>query len=104
MNSFVPGTPVLMADGSRKPIEQVELGDKVLATDPHTGHTQPRRVVATITGQRDKSLVDLTVRDVGDRPATAKSTITARWGTPSGANAQAESSQASKGWCQVHIA
>lgn len=34
-NSFVPGTPVLMADGTHKPIEQVKTGDKVTATDTH---------------------------------------------------------------------
>ena len=38
-NSFTPGTLVLMADGSTKPIEDVETGDKVLATDPETGET-----------------------------------------------------------------
>jgi hypothetical protein len=38
-NSFVPGTEVVMADGTRKPIEQVEEGDEVLATDPTTGKT-----------------------------------------------------------------
>ncbi|MET9966710.1 RHS repeat-associated core domain-containing protein, partial [Streptomyces sp. NPDC006356] len=38
-NSFVPGTEVLMADGSTKPIEDVEIGDRILATDPRTGKT-----------------------------------------------------------------
>ncbi|WP_282572384.1 hypothetical protein [Streptomyces sp. D2-8] len=33
-NSFVPGTRVLMAAGSTKPIEKVDVGDKVIATDP----------------------------------------------------------------------
>jgi RHS repeat-associated protein len=31
---FAPGTHVLMADGSTKPIEEVEEGDEVLAEDP----------------------------------------------------------------------
>src|SRR5690606_20820720 len=47
-NSFVPGTLVLLADGSTKPIEEVELGDRVLATDPDTGESEPQKVVATI--------------------------------------------------------
>ncbi|MFI6907880.1 hypothetical protein ACIBKY_41910 [Nonomuraea sp. NPDC050394] len=34
-----------MADGSAKPIEQVEAGEKVLATDPETGQATPRGVV-----------------------------------------------------------
>ncbi|MEU0520811.1 RHS repeat-associated core domain-containing protein, partial [Streptosporangium sp. NPDC006007] len=50
-NSFVPGTPVLMADGTRKPIKQVKTGDKVLATDPDTGHTEAKPVVDLITGE-----------------------------------------------------
>jgi RHS repeat-associated protein len=60
-NSFVPGTKVLMADGSWRPIEQLILGDKVKATDPATGQTSPEPVVATIKGHGLKHLVDLTV-------------------------------------------
>ncbi|MEO3862862.1 RHS repeat-associated core domain-containing protein [Acrocarpospora sp. B8E8] len=40
-NSFVPGTQVLMADGTHKPIEQIKIGDRVVATDPITGKTEP---------------------------------------------------------------
>ncbi|WP_264929874.1 Hint domain-containing protein [Streptomyces sp. A012304] len=39
-NSFMPGTEVVIADGSRKPIEQVKEGDEVLAADRTTGKTQ----------------------------------------------------------------
>ncbi|MEU6263192.1 polymorphic toxin-type HINT domain-containing protein [Saccharopolyspora shandongensis] len=60
-NSFVPGTRVLMADGSTKPIEEVREGEEVLATDPVTGETTSRRVVATITGEGQKDLVEITV-------------------------------------------
>ncbi|MEV4739879.1 polymorphic toxin-type HINT domain-containing protein [Streptomyces sp. NPDC049555] len=60
-NSFVPGTTVLMADGSRKPIEQIKTGDKVLATDPETGETKAEPVVATIIGSGSKDLVKVTV-------------------------------------------
>jgi lipoprotein-anchoring transpeptidase ErfK/SrfK len=45
-NSFVPGTEVLMADGTTKPIEDVKTGDKVLATDPKTGRTKVETVTA----------------------------------------------------------
>ncbi|MGW9479231.1 polymorphic toxin-type HINT domain-containing protein [Saccharomonospora azurea] len=64
-NSFVPGTLVLMADGSRVPIEEVELGDRVLATDPVTGESAPREVVATIVGQGEKDLVEIEVSNGG---------------------------------------
>ncbi|MFE7455797.1 polymorphic toxin-type HINT domain-containing protein [Streptomyces sp. NPDC057554] len=66
-NSFVPGTLVVMADGTRKPIEDVKLGDKVLATDPKTGETTAQPVVATILGDGAKNLVKVTVR-TGDAP------------------------------------
>jgi RHS repeat-associated protein len=64
-NSFAPGTAIVMADGSIKPIELVAVGDRVLAADPHTGDVTAEEVVATITGTGQKQLVDLTV-DTGD--------------------------------------
>ncbi|WP_306210198.1 polymorphic toxin-type HINT domain-containing protein [Actinoplanes sp. RD1] len=76
-NSFAPGTAVLMADGTTKPIEQVKLGDKVLATDPTTGRTEARVVTALIIGSGTKQLVDLTIAADGDQ-----GTITATSGHP----------------------
>ncbi|SEG91395.1 hypothetical protein SAMN04489712_1294 [Thermomonospora echinospora] len=38
-----------MADGTRKPIDELQVGDKVLATDPDTGRTGPQTVVSTIS-------------------------------------------------------
>ncbi|UJW28739.1 toxin C-terminal domain-containing protein [Saccharothrix sp. AJ9571] len=75
-NSFVPGTLVLLADGSYKPIEQVTLGDQVLATDPVTGLTQARAVIDLIPGQGLKHLVRITVDTDGDR-GDATGTVTA---------------------------
>jgi RHS repeat-associated protein len=66
LNSFVPGTAVVLADGTTKPIEDVEVGDRVLATDPQTGETQPRPVAATIVGQGVKHLVQITTDNDGD--------------------------------------
>ncbi|GGY07392.1 hypothetical protein GCM10010358_70690 [Streptomyces minutiscleroticus] len=60
-NSFVPGTEVLMADGTTKPIEDVQIGDKVLATDPKTGRTVVKTVTAEITGEGLKDLVTITL-------------------------------------------
>ncbi|TMQ89765.1 DUF4258 domain-containing protein [Actinomadura soli] len=65
-SSFVPGTTVLMANGDRKPIEAVEVGDEVIATDPETGETRAQPVLGTITSKGDKNLVQITV----DRHAT----------------------------------
>jgi hypothetical protein len=80
-NSFVPGTEVVMADGSRKPIEQVEEGDEVLATDPNTGKTSRQKVTDTIEGKGEKHLVKLTVDTDGDQ-GEATDTITATTGHP----------------------
>jgi hypothetical protein len=42
--SFSGDTEVLMAGGTTKPIEDVQVGDDVLATDPVTGERGPRKV------------------------------------------------------------
>ncbi|MFI6513831.1 polymorphic toxin-type HINT domain-containing protein [Streptosporangium sp. NPDC050855] len=76
-NSFVPGTFVLMADGSKKPIEDVKVGDYVLATDPQTNRTEARAVTALIVGEGIKNLVKITVDTGGYRDdATAPITAT----------------------------
>ncbi|MEU8472163.1 RICIN domain-containing protein [Streptomyces sp. NPDC029006] len=63
-NSFPGGTQVLMADGTRRPIRDVRVGDLVLATDPSSGHDRPEPV--TDTYRHDTThLVDITVAGVG---------------------------------------
>ncbi|MFD7717638.1 Hint domain-containing protein [Streptomyces sp. NPDC059814] len=61
-HSFLPGTPVLLADGRRIAIEEVRVGDRVEATDPYSGLTQARRITRTFTTHDDKAFVRLTVR------------------------------------------
>ncbi|GLY53153.1 polymorphic toxin-type HINT domain-containing protein [Lentzea sp. NBRC 102530] len=76
-NSFVAGTPVLMADGSTKPIEDIQLGDKVVATDPTTGETGAREVTDLIVGNGWKDLVEITVDadgSTGDRTGVVTAT------------------------------
>ncbi|MFV2018370.1 polymorphic toxin-type HINT domain-containing protein [Micromonospora sp. LOL_023] len=77
-NSFVPGTRVVMAGGGSKPIEDLEVGEEVLATDPETGETAAKRVEAVITGDGDKELVDVSVATGGGD----RSVITATDGHP----------------------
>lgn len=62
-NSFPTGTKVQMADGSTKAIQDIEVGDTVMATDPQTGETRPKQVTATITTPDDKEFTDLTLTD-----------------------------------------
>ncbi|MFI0163383.1 polymorphic toxin-type HINT domain-containing protein [Streptomyces sp. NPDC017095] len=80
-NSFVPGTEVAMADGSRKPIEKVREGDEVLATDPTTGRTSKEKVTDTIEGRGAKNLVRVTIDTDGAR-GHATDTLTATEGHP----------------------
>ncbi|WP_405543364.1 polymorphic toxin-type HINT domain-containing protein [Streptomyces phaeochromogenes] len=76
-NSFVPGTEVVMADGSAKPVEDIETGDLVLATDPETDRTEGKPVTHLISGMGEKDLVEVTVDvdgDKGDRTASVTAT------------------------------
>ncbi|MGW7052530.1 polymorphic toxin-type HINT domain-containing protein [Streptomyces sp. NPDC054887] len=77
-HSFLPGTLVLLADGSgrdRIPIEDVRVGDLVTVTDPVRGVTTGRRVTHTITTYDDKHFTRLTVRTpAGHRAVTATDT------------------------------
>lgn len=75
-HSFPPGTLVLMADGSTKPIEQIQLGDTVLATDPETGESGARQVTATWVHDDEPERTELTV-DTDGKAGNATATITA---------------------------
>ncbi|MEV7446351.1 polymorphic toxin-type HINT domain-containing protein [Streptomyces sp. NPDC091204] len=77
-NSFPTGTKVQMADGTTKAIEDIRVGDTVMATDPQTGETRPKQVTATITTPDDKDFTDLTLTDDANPrgpPATLTSTF-----------------------------
>ncbi|MFE7838818.1 polymorphic toxin-type HINT domain-containing protein [Streptomyces sp. NPDC057474] len=80
-NSFVPGTEVLMADGTTKAIEDIEAGDEVAASDVETDDAQARTVTRTIEGAGTKHLVTITV-DTDGRAGGRTSTITATDGHP----------------------
>ncbi|MEU2134582.1 polymorphic toxin-type HINT domain-containing protein, partial [Streptomyces sp. NPDC018352] len=58
---FLAGTDVLMADGDTKDIEDIEVGDMVMATDPETGKQGPRRVTRLIRSEGEKQLNTLTI-------------------------------------------
>lgn len=60
-NSFLPGTRVLLPGGGRDAINDVDIGDRVVATDPFTGRTVPRSVTDVIVGHGRKHLIDIVV-------------------------------------------
>lgn len=74
-HSFRYDTTVLMADGTRKRIVDVEIGDRVLTTDPETGE----RVVREVTELHVNSDIDManvTVRDADGNVSTIHTTQT----------------------------
>ncbi|MFJ5079460.1 RHS repeat-associated core domain-containing protein [Streptomyces sp. NPDC088553] len=60
-HSFLPGTEVLMADGARKKIEEVEAGDTVVTTDVDTGKNAEKKVLETIKTEDDKDFTEITL-------------------------------------------
>jgi len=59
-NSFAAGTPVLLGDGTTKPIEQIRVGDLVMAADPASGAVAAKPVTVLHINV-DERLTDLTV-------------------------------------------
>ncbi|HEU5474693.1 MAG TPA: RHS repeat-associated core domain-containing protein [Actinophytocola sp.] len=72
--SFTGDTKVLMADGTTKPIANVKVGDKVLATDPDAGETVPREVLAIIVHTDEGDMTELTVTTQDGETGTVKAT------------------------------
>lgn len=66
---FVAGTPVLMADGSTKFIEDVEEGDWVLADDPEDGRAPMAREVTAWHLNWTEHLTEVSVDRNGDLAA-----------------------------------
>lgn len=69
-NSFTGETLVLMADGTKKPIKDVTLGDEVMATDPETGETGPRKVIDLIRHDGLHTMVAVRLSDGSTIDAT----------------------------------
>jgi hypothetical protein len=59
--SFTPNTQVVMADGTTKPLDQIQVGDRVEATDPQTGAKSAQTVTA-VWINHDTDLMDVTVK------------------------------------------
>jgi RHS repeat-associated protein len=72
-HSFDPATPVLMANGTTKPIGTIALGDKVESTDPATGKTTTEPVVA-LHDNHDTDLADVTIRTSDGKTTTLHTT------------------------------
>ncbi|MGE6727387.1 polymorphic toxin-type HINT domain-containing protein [Streptomyces niveus] len=80
-HSFLPGTKVLLADGTAKNIEDVRKGDKVLASDPDTGETRSKEVIDTILTEDDKDFTELTVTTDGKQATVVATDTHPFWST-----------------------
>ncbi|TWJ28499.1 intein [Micromonospora sagamiensis] len=73
-HSFDPATLVLLADGTARPIGDIQPGDEVVATDPETGETSAEPVTR-LHVNIDRELTNLTVRGSGaERAVTLETT------------------------------
>ena len=54
---FVAGTPILMADGTHRAIEQIKAGDLVMSRHEATGATSAQKVTQTFENQVNATLV-----------------------------------------------
>ncbi|GAA0550786.1 hypothetical protein GCM10010172_36200 [Paractinoplanes ferrugineus] len=61
-NSFTAETPVLLADGTTRPIAEIQIGDLVRATDPLTGESSDQPVTSVYRNQ-DTDLADVVLTD-----------------------------------------
>ncbi len=69
--SFAGATPVLMGDGTRKPIQDIEIGDEVWAADPLSGERGPREVTHVWVHQDELFELEIdgeTILTTGDHP------------------------------------
>ena len=70
---FVAGTPIAMADGTQRPIEQVQVGDWVLAYDVEAGRVTPAPVLRAFiheqhAGSRPLLRINSTIRVTPNHP------------------------------------
>jgi RHS repeat-associated protein len=72
-NSFTALTPVLMADGTTKPISQVKVGDQIANSVPGQSGVQVNTVTAIEVVQTDHDFVDVTVKPLAGASVSARS-------------------------------
>ncbi|WP_263987894.1 polymorphic toxin-type HINT domain-containing protein, partial [Mycolicibacterium fluoranthenivorans] len=85
--SFSPDTLVLLADGSKRPIAALQVGDRVWSTDPDTGRTSGQTVAAVLVNH-DTDLLDLTLTNPADVTSVVHTTAKHPFYSPVRAQAQ----------------
>jgi hypothetical protein len=71
-HSFTGATPVLMADGTTKPIDRVKVGDQIANSVPGQSGTQTNTVTNVIVTKTDHDFVNLAIEPLssGTKPTT----------------------------------
>ncbi|MGJ6127244.1 polymorphic toxin-type HINT domain-containing protein [Mycolicibacterium sp. Y3] len=85
--SFSPDTLVLLADGSKRPIAALQVGDRVWSTDPDTGRASGQAVAAVLVNH-DTDLLDLTITNPADVTSVVHTTARHPFYSPVRAQAQ----------------
>lgn len=75
-HSFTGATPVLMADGSTKAIDQVKVGDHIADAVPGQSATQDNTVTNVIVTKTDHDFVSLDIKPLAPGTSTAASKAT----------------------------
>ncbi|WHT23404.1 polymorphic toxin-type HINT domain-containing protein [Crossiella sp. CA-258035] len=68
--SFAADTPVLMADGSTKPVADIRAGEIVRSANPANGEVDSAAVSRAVVGAGEKRMVDISVAGGGRISAT----------------------------------
>ena len=71
LNSFPAGT-VVETESGKKPIEEVKIGEKVLAFDEKSGTTSFQKVTDLIQGEKSYRLIEITLSSGKKIEATAE--------------------------------
>jgi hypothetical protein len=67
-NCFIPGTQITMADGNKKNIEDIEIGEQILSYDPENDIYIPKTVLNSYNGGRVEHSSDACEK-LGDPPS-----------------------------------
>ena len=71
VNSFDGSTLVQLADGTTKRIDEIYVGDMILAMDPETDEITAQAVTDVIVGSGERDMVEVTTSDGSTITATA---------------------------------
>ncbi|MFG3227338.1 polymorphic toxin-type HINT domain-containing protein [Kitasatospora sp. NPDC048194] len=105
-HSFTSATPVLMADGSTKRIDQIKIGDQIANAVPGQSATQTHTVTNVIVTTTDHDFADVTVTPTRSDKASTEHTSQTRTteATPAKQDKQSEFPLGKRIWQRAGLA